>query len=104
MSPRATAGTLGGVYGCVDGLRKAPHRRLRVVINSILNGASKRGALLGNSCGVAGESALWLRCGPWVGVHLAALLCSLPVSLLPLSHAVLHDSWRLVPVGSRQIH
>lgn len=40
-----------------EGVVKAPNRRVRVLMNSIMNHAGKRGALYGNTLAVIGE--LW---------------------------------------------
>lgn len=47
----------GGAAGMREGVAKAPNRRMRVLMNSIMNHAGKRGALYGNTLAVVGE--LW---------------------------------------------
>eukprot|EP00753_Platysulcus_tardus_P018034 PLAT668.1.p1 GENE.PLAT668.1~~PLAT668.1.p1 ORF type:complete len:192 (+),score=72.19 PLAT668.1:90-665(+) len=39
---------LGGSYGLIEGVRNAPNRRARILLNSILNHCGKRGSRLGN--------------------------------------------------------
>jgi import inner membrane translocase subunit TIM23 len=44
---------LGGAWGFVEGLRRAPPGAPpRIKLNSILNGVTRRGPYLGNSAGV----------------------------------------------------
>ena len=46
------AGTFGGgAMGVVEGLRSAPSSRMRIVMNSVMNGAGKRGSRAGNALG-----------------------------------------------------
>lgn len=45
----------GGTYGAYDGYRHAPGRSIRILSNSILNGISKRGSVLGNRVAVLGK-------------------------------------------------
>ena len=44
--------TLGGIYGGYEGYKSAPGTSMRVVSNSVLNGISKRGTVLGNRLAV----------------------------------------------------
>jgi hypothetical protein len=39
---------LGGVYGGLEGVKSAPGRSMRILVNSALNGISRRGNVLGN--------------------------------------------------------
>lgn len=90
---------LGGLVGCVSGLRSAPNRHARIVLNSVLNGSGRYGARAGNAAGilamvytVAGELHLFLaalsalravallRCFPPVRPSLSS---SLPCPALP---------------------
>ncbi|CAM9731768.1 unnamed protein product [Ascophyllum nodosum] len=43
---------IGGAAGMQEGLAKAPNRRMRVLTNSIMNHAGKRGSLYGNTLAV----------------------------------------------------
>lgn len=43
---------LGGLYGCIHGLRTSPNMRARVLVNSVLNGSGRFGARAGNAAGV----------------------------------------------------
>lgn len=43
---------LGGLVGCVSGLRSAPNRHARIVLNSVLNGSGRYGARAGNAAGI----------------------------------------------------
>lgn len=43
---------LGGLYGGYEGYKSAPGTSYRVVSNSVLNGISKRGTVLGNRLAV----------------------------------------------------
>ena len=45
----------GGLYGFAEGWRGAASPTLRIRINSVLNGVSKRGSSLGNNLGVLGK-------------------------------------------------
>lgn len=47
--------TAGGLYGFAEGWRGASSPTLRIRINSVLNGVSKRGSSLGNNLGVLGK-------------------------------------------------
>jgi hypothetical protein len=44
----------GGAYGSIEGFRTAANPSLRIRINGIINGMSKRGSKLGNSLGIIG--------------------------------------------------
>ena len=47
-----TIGTLGGgAYGFVEGWKSSPSRRMKIRINSVLNGMGKRGSRAGNALG-----------------------------------------------------
>ena len=50
---------IGGAAGMQEGLAKAPNRRMRVLTNSIMNHAGKRGSLYGNTLAVLGEIVLF---------------------------------------------
>mmetsp|Transcript_16557 Transcript_16557/g.24906 ORF Transcript_16557/g.24906 Transcript_16557/m.24906 type:complete len:195 (-) Transcript_16557:146-730(-) len=43
---------LGGLYGGYDGYKSAPGKSMRIISNSVLNGISKQGAILGNRLAV----------------------------------------------------
>lgn len=45
----------GGLYGFAEGWRSAASPSLRIRVNSVLNGISKRGSALGNNLGVASK-------------------------------------------------
>jgi hypothetical protein len=42
----------GGIYGCVEGIKTAPGRSTRIIINSALNGVSRRANVLANRLAV----------------------------------------------------
>ncbi len=44
----------GGMYGSIEGFRNAVNPSLRIRINSVINGMSRRGSRLGNSLGIIG--------------------------------------------------
>jgi inner membrane translocase subunit Tim23 len=47
-----TVGTFaGGAYGFVEGWRSSPSRRMKIRVNSVLNGMGKRGGRWGNAIG-----------------------------------------------------
>ena len=74
----------GGIIGAIQGLRKADHSlgwRLRV--NSVMNGATRRGSKSGNTPGVYGLSLALLR-----QIYLFLLL-------FPFSHRSCHSSWNV---------
>lgn len=53
------AGILGGgALGVREGFQKAPNRRARVLMNSIMNAAGKRGSIYGNTFAVLGEKTM----------------------------------------------
>ena len=43
---------VGGLYGCIEGVRGAPSGSMRILVNSALNGISRRGNVLGNRLAV----------------------------------------------------
>lgn len=43
---------LGGPYGMVNGIRNAPNRKFRILLNSVLNGSGRYGSRTGNAVGV----------------------------------------------------
>lgn len=45
----------GGFYGAFDGYITAPGKSFRILSNSVLNGISKRGSILGNRVAVIGK-------------------------------------------------
>ncbi|CAN0530565.1 unnamed protein product, partial [Ectocarpus sp. 8 AP-2014] len=45
----------GGAAGVREGFAKAPNRRSRVLLNSIMNHAGKKGSFYGNTFAVLGE-------------------------------------------------
>ncbi|CAN0534354.1 unnamed protein product, partial [Laminaria digitata] len=45
----------GGAIGVREGFAKAPNRRSRVLMNSVMNHAGKKGSLYGNTFAVLGE-------------------------------------------------
>lgn len=45
----------GGAAGVREGFMKAPNRRSRVLLNSVMNHAGKKGSMYGNTLGVLGE-------------------------------------------------
>ena len=45
---------MGGVWGFVEGVRKAGGMSRKLYWNTILNGCTKRGPFLGNTLGVLG--------------------------------------------------
>jgi hypothetical protein len=45
----------GGLYGFAEGWRSAASPSIRIRVNSVLNGVSKRGSVLGNNLGVLGK-------------------------------------------------
>jgi len=42
----------GGIYGVIEGFRKAPSRRPKIILNSVLNASALRGSRAGNALGV----------------------------------------------------
>ena len=55
----------GGLYGFAEGWRSAASPSLRIRINSVLNGISKRGSFLGNNLGVLGKEIMYFCCHRW---------------------------------------
>lgn len=47
----------GGLYGFAEGWRGAASPTLRIRVNSVLNGVSKRGSSLGNNLGVLSNNS-----------------------------------------------
>lgn len=47
----------GGAWGIREGFAKAPNRRPRVLMNSVMNSAGKKGSMYGNTLAVLGESS-----------------------------------------------
>ena len=45
----------GGAAGVREGIAKAPNRRSRVLMNSVMNHAGKKGSFYGNTFAVLGE-------------------------------------------------
>lgn len=45
----------GGAYGSIEGFRAAANPSLRIRINGIINGMSKRGSKIGNALGIIGK-------------------------------------------------
>lgn len=45
----------GGAVGVREGIAKAPNRRSRVLLNSVMNHAGKKGSFYGNTFAVLGE-------------------------------------------------
>lgn len=55
-SARFASGILGGgAAGVREGFAKAPNRTSRVVMNSVMNHAGKKGSFYGNTFAVLGE-------------------------------------------------
>ena len=46
---------MGGVWGVSEGLRRPEGKTLRLRMNSVLNGCTRRGPFLGNTLSVLGE-------------------------------------------------
>ncbi|KAF9933591.1 Mitochondrial import inner membrane translocase subunit tim23 [Linnemannia zychae] len=44
--------TLGGAYGFYEGYRSSPSPAVRIRLNSVLNGMTRRGPFIGNSAGI----------------------------------------------------
>ena len=52
----------GGLYGFAEGWKSAASPSLRIRVNAVLNGVSKRGSTLGNNLGVLGKNLVNYLC------------------------------------------
>ena len=50
---------VGGVWGLYEGVRRPDGKTLRLRLNGVLNGVTRRGPFTGNSLGVLGEQ-VWV--------------------------------------------
>jgi hypothetical protein len=58
---------LGGLYGCAEGIKTAPVGSTRIMVNSALNGISRRGNVLGNRLAVVAIlNTTWTAIGNFV--------------------------------------
>ena len=48
--------TIGGTWGLYEGLRNPDGRTMKLRLNSVLNGMTRRGPFLANSLGVVGKT------------------------------------------------
>ena len=51
--------TIGGTWGLYEGLRNPDGRTMKLRLNSVLNGMTRRGPFLANSLGVLGKTVLF---------------------------------------------
>ena len=78
----------GGAMGVREGFAKAPNRRSRVLLNSVMNHAGKKGSLYGNTFAVLGEEAVSAWGGEGRGVY------SMPCTRVRLTSDYLQDAAR----------